>query len=204
MKLLRNPVAVAVLAVLAVGLVVKSLWPMLQGTTRRRTPSPPPAAAAPTPAPRSPAPASPAPVGSMALERPAPLDTNGLSSPLSSDINLDLVRQDAPRWAKGRRDPFAIRSIPSKPVYPRAMEVLRLSAVWRQTDHSLAVLNDHIYAAGDIVLRFTIKSIEPDRVWVQGPNGREVVVFHTAILATNGSYQGVVNANLAPGVPVSP
>src|SRR5262245_1394758 len=100
MKLLRNPVAVGVLALLAVALVFKSLWPVLRGrsagrTTTRRAPPPPPALA-PAPAPasavQSPS-TAPAPAA-VALERssalPAMDSAAGVAAP--SEIDLDLVR----------------------------------------------------------------------------------------------------------------
>lgn len=209
MKLLRNPIAVSVLGVLAIGLVIKSFWPMIQGRPgARRAAAPSAAPAAPT---AKPAPVAPAAAGTVPV--PAPWSTAVVSleksgatpaagePPEPSQINLDLVRQDAPRWALGRRDPFQIRSTPTKPVYPRAMEVLNLGAIWRQTDSSLAVLNNHIYEAGDTVLRFVIKSIEPDRVWVQGPNGREVVDFKpTSVLGTNAPANTVGVPSDSPGL----
>ena len=59
----------------------------------------------------------------------APLERPPLTACAPSQIGLDIVREDAPRWAQGRRDPFQIRSTPTKPVYPVAMEVLTLSAI---------------------------------------------------------------------------
>ena len=41
----------------------------------------------------------------------------------------------------------------------------------------LAVLNNQVLGVGDDILRFTVQSIEDDRVWVTGPNGREEVEF---------------------------
>jgi hypothetical protein len=67
------------------------------------------------------------------LEQPSPLPPRAVLPPL----DLDIIHADAPRWAQGRRDPFQIRSLPEKPVYPPAREFLTLSAVWRQTDSSL-------------------------------------------------------------------
>jgi hypothetical protein len=57
------------------------------------------------------------------------------------------------------------------------MELLTLSAIWRQTGSTLAVINKRVFNQGDTILRFTIQSIEVDRVWVDGPNGREAVDF---------------------------
>jgi|KBSSwiStaDraftv2_1062776.scaffolds.fasta_scaffold756747_2 hypothetical protein len=172
MKFLRNPITVGILALVAVGMLVHSLYPHLRGRPRRATP------ARSTPA--------PTPAAAMAL---TPLEKPTASAPLQTDkaptaatamtMDLDLIRAGADRWLQARRDPFQLRTVAARPMYPPAREVLFLSAVWRQTDSSLAVLNNRIYAAGDRVLRYTLSSIEADQVWVQGPNGREAVGFRS-------------------------
>jgi hypothetical protein len=183
-KFLRNPIIVAILGVLAVALVVNAMWPLIRGNRRGRAAAPAPAPVVSSVQVSAPATESAKPAA-IAGAGAAPSGERAAVERIPSDIELAIVRRDAARWAKGARDPFQIRSTPTKPVYPRAMEVLTLSAIWRQTDSSLAVLNNQIYTAGDTVLRFLIKSIEADRVWVQGPNGREVVEFKPGPVMTN-------------------
>ena len=38
------------------------------------------------------------------------------------------------------------------------MESLKLSAVWRQTGSTLAVINDHVVSNGDAILQFRIET----------------------------------------------
>jgi len=209
MKLLRNPVAVAVLAVAALALVGNSVYRQISRQPRRGPRVSAPAAAV------APAPAKPAmPLAQAAPEKAAPASAPATAITLekqtmppagapAAGLDLDLIQADAARWAQGRRDPFQIRSMAARPVFPPAREVLTLSAVWRQTDSSLAVLNNRIYAAGDTVLRYTIKSIEPDRVWVQGPNGREMVEFKSAeTIRTNTQPKTALGAKV--GAPDNP
>jgi hypothetical protein len=204
MKLFRSPAFVGLLGVLAVIMVVNSLRPLFS-RSRRAPPAPAPIAA-PVPVPVAPA-VSAAPVSAVAAA-PAPVTSAAAAShsamapgaPGQSNIDVETVRRDSPRWALGRRDPFQVRATPARPIYPRAMELLTLSAIWRQTDSSLAVLNSQIYMAGDTVLRFMIKSIESDRVLVQGPNGNEVVEFKTSG-GTNALPVDAVIANASVPVP---
>ena len=39
------------------------------------------------------------------------------------------------------------------------------------------MINKRVFSEGDTILRFTLKNIDADRVWVEGPNGREAVEF---------------------------
>src|SRR5262249_47198501 len=142
MKVLRNPFVVGVLGLLAAGMVLKSLWPALRGRVRSRSAAGV-ATSAPTAAPPGATPRLVPPAAALAASAPSPDAPVSLENPaqtgadpgalLPSEINLELVRQDAPHWSEGRRDPFQIRSTPAKPVYPRAMELLTLGAIWRQT-----------------------------------------------------------------------
>ena len=61
------------------------------------------------------------------------------------------------------------------------MQQLTLRGIWHQTGSSLAVINDHVLGKGDGILAFKIESIETDRVWVQGPNGREALEFKVLV-----------------------
>ena len=171
MKLLRHPVVVMLLAVLALALVLKNfVWPFMG-----RVPRPPlqPSAATPPASAKS----KPAPEQQPLLESHA-----RPKSARTLDVDLVLVQANSGRWAESpRHDPFQIRRSPglssTTQTSPPAMQLLKLSAVWRQTGSTLAVINDHVVSNGDAILQFRIQTIEADRVWVEGPNGREQVAF---------------------------
>ena len=166
MKILRNPIAVAVLAVLA---GIYSLWTIFGArglrsliataatttATGPAVPVPPPSASPPPPTP---------PVSPTSMIRPA------------------IVSQ-ANRWLDSpRRDPFRIL-VPTStpPAGPQASERLTLHAIWRQSGSKLAILNQEIVREGASLEGFDIESIEADAVWVRGTNGhgRERLVFAT-------------------------
>jgi hypothetical protein len=99
-------------------------------------------------------------------------------------VNADTnrLRTNSARWTETTlRDPFQVRHLRGGPLgtnaYPPAMELLTLSAIWRQTGGTLAVINKRVFSEGDTILKFTIQHIEGDRVWVDGPNGREALDF---------------------------
>jgi len=221
MKLLRNPVVVGLLALVALALVGNSIYQQMRRAPRRISSPPTPTASAPAPVTSSIAVTSPKPkpptnvpleqsrvtsagqgpstnpgLTAIPIERP---DAAGLGP-----VDLDIIHADAARWAQGRRDPFQIRRMAAKPVFPPAREVLALSAIWRQTDSSLAVLNNRIYAAGDRVLRYTLQSIESDRVWVQGPNGLEFLEFKSAPLTRTNLLQNQTPLGSNVGVSTNP
>jgi len=167
---------VAVLAALAVVVVGIQFWPMLRSRFARS--SPPPPSPAPTAAPSAPAkpPTPPA-------DSPAPPQAP------KSTLEIAVLESNSVRWAEApRNDPFKVRfyvgaqGTNSRP----AREVLTLNAVWEQAkDSRLAVINNHVFSEGDVIvlkdrdviLQYRVSDIEPDRVWVDGPNGREPVRF---------------------------
>ena len=93
------------------------------------------------------------------------------------------IDQTRAGWAANsspRRDPFQIRQLPPGPtdlLHPPAMEVLRLSAIWRQPGGAVVVINDRVLTEGDTILDFKIQTIGSGRVWVDGLNGLEQLVF---------------------------
>jgi hypothetical protein len=175
-KLLRNPLAVAVLVMLAVAVMVYQFWPMISPRFGRTTPP------APSPAPAA-APISPAKAAKPHADLPAPTQ-----APVPS-MEIALLETNSLRWAEApRSDPFKVRYyVSAQGTNSRsAMEVLALNAIWQQTDDDpLAVINNHVFSEGDVIvikegegiLKFKISTIERDRVWVDGPNGREPVRF---------------------------
>jgi hypothetical protein len=171
-KLLRNPVAVGVLALLAVVVMAYQFWPMLRPRFARTAPAAPSA----TPAVAPTAPAAPAKPAKPPADSPAPPQR-----PVAS-VEIDVLETNSLRWAEApRNDPFKVRFYVSNAqgtTNRAAMEVLTLNAIWQQTDGApLAVINNRLLGEGDVILEFKISTIEPDRVWVDGPNGREPVRF---------------------------
>lgn len=163
MKLLRNPLTVAALAVLALGVVVwnlaRPLWTRYQ-TRAKAAPAAARKATRVTPA--------------IPQVRPdAPAATS------LTPINLEVIQARLVEWIDSPlRDPFeaylgGLRGTPG----PRAADLLALKAVWRQTGQRLAVINDAVVGEGDQVLGFRIDRIEGDVVWVHGTNGTERLQF---------------------------
>lgn len=170
MSLLRNPWVVGCLALFAVGLVAHNVvWPIVKRSLPAKTN---------TRVSETAAPASPAPP-------PASSTFNTESGPDSppprvsddaavSRIDRDLVLAGADRWMETpRRDPFH-NLFQQK---SRAKELLTLAAVWRQSGSTLAVINNKLLAEGDTILDFKVQKIGEDRVWVEGPDGRQSVEF---------------------------
>jgi hypothetical protein len=172
MKLLRNPIVVAVLVVAAVALVGNSLLPVL----RRGSPAAPAPSAAPKPAAVKPAVAA-APAKKETVEIPPAAPP--AAGPVSK-VDWALVQTNALRWVEApRRDPFQVRDWPGHftGTNPPASDFLTLNGIWRQTGSTLAVINSSVVGEGDDILQFKIQSIEADRVWVYGPAGVEFVSF---------------------------
>ena len=169
MKLLRNPIAVAVLVVLAVAVMAYQFWPMFRSRFARSSPPPPSRTPAPAVAPSTPA-------------KPAklPADLPATTQAPTSTVETVVLESNWVRWVESpRSDPFKVRFyVKAQGTNRPAMEVLTLSAVWQQTDGvPLAVINNQVLNEGDVILEFKISTIEPDRVWVDGPNGREPLRF---------------------------
>ena len=207
MKLLNNPIVVGILAVLALALVFMNVvWPMLRKAPQRASQpvAPTPSLTTPyTSAIRATdqardlvkdlsANASAADAAlAMATTAPAP-------APSSVTLESERQRTNLPRWTgTPLRDPFQVRHLrgdaSATNAYPPAMQLLTLGGIWRQTGGALAVINKRVFSEGDTLLinhrragegdtllKFTIKNIDVDRVWVEGPNGREAVDFKVA------------------------
>jgi hypothetical protein len=169
MKLFRNPVAVSILAVVAVVMVFWRVFlPMFQGFSVRRSPRPNPAAVVS-------AAKSAAAQANQYVAKLNPLKQTKAAKPeVKSSLDLPTVASSAAHWELApRRDPFHSRYNSQN----RARQLLTLKGIWRQTGSALAVINNHTVAAGDTILEFSVENIEADRVWVVGPNGREALDF---------------------------
>jgi hypothetical protein len=190
MKPLQNPWVVGGLVLLALALVFRNaLWPLLR---RPRAPAAQPRVIVPpTSAPVPPVVAvAPKPHSNLSAEERD--DSQKLAQfklALVTDVAVPMLQTSVVRWAEApRRDPFQVRVLPkielepqqvltNQVVYPPAMELLTLSAIWRQTGSKLAVINHRLVGEGDTLLKFKIENIEADHIWVSGPNGREQVEF---------------------------
>lgn len=168
MKLFQNPIVVAVLACLALGLVVKNvIWPIVKPTGRSKSV----AKAAPPAAATQPAAGAPK---TRAIKTTAKSDEQPLPVP-TADIARAEVASASARWTTSpRRDPFQLANDRSGRT---ARDLLTLSAIWRQTASTLAVINNRVLAEGESILEFRVETIDDDRVWVQGPAGREWIEF---------------------------
>jgi hypothetical protein len=167
-KLLRNPVVVSILAVLALALVVRNVfWPMLGHV--RWYKAPPAAMTQTLPAT---APVKPGPMAAIKKEFLAKVLGQTQAVQVAS-MDLPSVTSSAPRWARPRRDPFNARFESTS----RAAQLLKLKGIWRQSGRDLAVINKTLVAEGDTILEFEVEKIEGDHVWVVGPGGREALSF---------------------------
>ena len=201
MKLLRNPVVVGLLVVAAVALVAKSLWPMFnRGGGARVIRVAPPAAPA---KPAKPAAPTAKPAVTETQKETTAEAAPALRGPIS-DVDWARVRTNATQWLESPgRDPFQVRDwaggqVPGS-TNPPASAFLTLNGIWRQTGSTLAVINSIVLGEGDEILQFKIQSIEPDRVWVYGPSGVEVLPFKPI-----GSEDATTEPNAAGKKPPAP
>ena len=162
MKLLRNPVVVGALALIAVVVVAIQLGPLFMPSISGPRPNigtPPHAVTTPTPQ----------PVGS-----PAPQP----KAPVGASIDIPTIEASSARWNSDlKKDPFQARHASIQSTNPPARDLLTLNAVWRQTAGDFAVINNRIVAPGDRILTFSVSRIEPDAVWVDSTNGLERIEF---------------------------
>ena len=192
MKLLGNPWIVGGLCVIAVGLVVyQVLAPRSPGGK---------ATASNRPALVSAALAAKSALGVLAAKvsdpgqaaaRTAP-GTN--ATPPATPIDRTYVQSHLAQWvASPPRDPFRLLSPSSKPApvaKPATVPVSpvsrwKLKSIWQQTGSRLAAINKGVYAEGDVIEGYRIEQIESDRVWFEGPTGRESLIFTNAPPGTN-------------------
>ncbi len=169
MKLLRNPIVVTLLAVLA---GIYSVWTLLGARGFRSH-----LATAATSGAHGPA--VPVPLSTSEPTTAPPADSPPEPRAPARAIDYPSVAGAASRWIESpRRDPFLLdRPRPDSPSGPTASEVLTLRAIWRQTGSQLAVINQQILREGDRLQGFAVETIEAQGVWVRGTNGRERITF---------------------------
>ncbi len=178
MKSLRNPIVVAALALVASVLLFETtLRPIVQRQSwsflRHARPID-----------RS---VLPVPAGPDISRVTTNTNTNSFAFRLEPDVAA--LRVSSERWVNApRRDPFdmELKRVEATGTQFKAMQLLKLTGIWRQTGGSLVVINEHVLGLGETVLAYRIDSIESDRVWVQGPNGREALEFQ-ALPGPSGS-----------------
>jgi hypothetical protein len=165
MKLLQNRLVVGLLAAVALAMLVNALWPVLNRSSSRR--SRPKVTSAPV-HPAVPAlpfnpPQNSAPLQWLAAlaEKLVATATNQRAVAQQQSLDVSALQNASARWvASPRRDPFQMRRGFGGESYPPAMELLKLTAVWRQTGGALATINGRVLTEGDPVLKFKIEKIE--------------------------------------------
>lgn len=160
-KLLRNPIAVTVLAVVALGSV---LW-SFRGSFRRLAR---PVAQMAKPATNDRASAIEAALRAVPPTGPAP-----------RPINRTYARTQMSQWLdQPGRDPFMLYPINTTPErWTNPPVELRIAAIWRQTGESFAVINGRVVREGEIAFDRTIERIESGLILLRGPNGAERLEF---------------------------
>ncbi len=85
-----------------------------------------------------------------------------------------------------QRDPFSAHSSasPDEPTQeistPREdRETILLTAIWRQKNTSLVLINGSIQSSGSQIGRINIESIQPDGIWITHQKGRDFVTIGT-------------------------
>lgn len=193
MKILRNPIAVAVLAVVA---LAYTAWTLFGARGFRSSSS----SAATTTAAGPAVPVPPSPLPSPSLS-PTPGPSSLPASLPLTRLDLATIIAQAQRWIESpRRDPFRVdRPAQERPQGPPASDLLVLSAVWRQTGSQLAIINQQILREGEKLQGYAIETIEADSVWVRGTNGRERITFLVPNLApTPRSEPAVAKTEVLP------
>lgn len=174
MKALNNPFVAGTLAVAACTFfawnVVGPIWTRHRGSSAPTPEAPPSTPAAPLGPPTAAAVVKPVPTG----------ETNYAA------MDLAAIQSQLPRWLEApRRDPFEVvvqAKVAVKQEGPRAEDVLKLHAIWRQSGHQLAVVNQQIVTEGDPVAGYLVQRIENDFITVQGSNGLERVEYRAPTL----------------------
>jgi hypothetical protein len=189
MKFLQNPVAVGVLALLALALIGKNaLAPLLKRSSARKVAAAAPAN--PAPAPAALAQTTPTPIAVAPTPPPAAAPVTITNIEPAQPLEAQKIKTESKNWVDTAvRDPFKTMAqkvnATRNAEHPPASSRLALKGVWMQTGSSIAVVNGRVLAKDDTILDYRIESIEADRIWVQGPNGREAVEFKLALKPAN-------------------
>ncbi len=112
-------------------------------------------------------------------------------SSVSTDVAPTSPQRDIPQIlstlsiASNLRDPFAPRGVFSAPVADKTVapaqvensETFLLTAIWRQNNTSLALINGVIQAPGAQIGSILVESIQPGGIWVTHPKGRDFIML---------------------------
>ena len=114
--------------------------------------------------------------------------------------NKQEIKANALQWlTQTQRDPF------QEPILSSGMggadKHLFVNAIWRQTDKSLALINQQLLTTGDEILGYTILRMENQRVWVKGPQGAEVITLGTPPQTPAPAPSSIAPTPLAQGAP---
>jgi hypothetical protein len=189
MKLLRNPIVVGVLAVVAVVMVLYQVLgdKILRGRLFRSNPPAAPATsgvAKPTGQPAGAA-AAANPAAYMAAKRAATYTNLDAALVPSQGVETAQVEPRFNSWVgTPQRDPFLLLA-PSAGGSGLAVNETNspvptwaLQAIWIQTGSRSAVVNGRVRSVGDeIEPGYRLIRIERDEVWFQGPNRNERLGF---------------------------
>lgn len=154
-KALQNPTVVAIMAVVAVIIVIVQVSKSVTRWPWQAPPRPTTGAAVPAKSKEPPPPPQEPVVDTSKILWGAVLDRNPFQPART------LV-------AAAGLEPSAADNLEPKP---------KLSAVWIQDGGRWAIVNKHVVREGDTVQLWTVKSIRPDRVVVNGPRGELTVSF---------------------------
>jgi hypothetical protein len=206
MKPFQNPYVVGGLALVAVGLICRNaIVPLWGRIVHRSTPTPTEAQA----------PVTTPPVTAVAApSNPPTAEAAVAKGPrIVPEMNIDLTQTGWKFSSSPHRDPFQINPATITNLarlFPAASELLSLTAIWRQTGSSLALINGKIVGGGDNMVvvnrsktgeagasyKYMIDQIDGDSVWLQGPAGREQLEFKSIAALNVG---GSTNLNIKVG-----
>jgi len=190
MKLLRNPVVVGLLAVVALGVVLYQV--MGAKLFRGRPSAPKPSVAAALPAAPNRAASAPNPGTKAAGSGTSQKQPSFATVPLPRQgVDASAIEDGFKTWvAAPRRDPFwLLAPIVEKPGSFESetnspVATWTLNAIMNQTDSRLAVIMDQVYRVGDVIQGYKLVRIEQDEVWFQGPTRHERLGFAKATQGT--------------------
>ncbi len=164
MKLLNNPWVVGSLCVIAVGVAG---YQVLKSRSRASQSPAPTVAVPPTVAPRP-----------STLTPQLSTTSTPAAGPVTF-IDRVFVQSHFAQWLQApRRDPFLWATAGERGASASSpISQWKLNSIWNQTGCRLAVINNRVYAEGDMVEGYRLETIERDGVWLRGPTGREGLGF---------------------------
>jgi hypothetical protein len=111
------------------------------------------------------------------LSAEAPPQSQGTVQP-DADIDQHYAESHLAGWAESPgRDPFLLVTLKAGTGAVTPVSRWKLQAIWSQTGGRVAVINQHIHSEGDVIDGYKIERIDTDRVWLDGPDGKEILAF---------------------------